>query len=116
MYCFYFFKPPLIDHPPQMLLPDPKSQSWYCEVWIKYPLNTILVSSRFEPTFIAHAQFRIISNDMSRRLFGERESPAETLSFIEALTFYSRFKDWFTNLPESLTSKHIVFPAQLKLQ
>ena len=107
-----FFYTPLLQEPPDVPLPCPQENlDWYGELYLKYPLNQRLYPAQFGKLFKSRAAFYMILNELRLRL-----SVEEPLSDEDIAGFYSRFKDWFQNLPEPLSPRKVVLPDHLKLQ
>jgi len=116
LFCFHYFRPPLIDRPPDVSLPDPSADpGWYGELWIQYPRRGTLHPSHSGDVFKAKAEFAIIMNDAAQRLFGV-EPRLQGISAAEIAQFYLRFRDWYDALPESLSPRKIALPSHLKIQ
>ena len=114
--CFHYFRPPLIEKPPDFALPDPQEDpSWYGEIWLKYPSRTKLYPSNSAGVFKARAEFAVILNDVGQRLFGN-PGPSPGLPAVEVAEFYSKFKSWYGSLTDSLTPQMALLPSHLKLQ
>jgi hypothetical protein len=116
MSCFHFYKPPLINDPPTVLLPDPSvAPAWYGEVWVKYPSTDRIFPVNHGHAFKAICDFRVIQNEIGARSFG-LTNPIRSLHLEEAENFRLRLEDWYRYLPDPVSAKTIIFPNQLKLQ
>jgi len=114
---FLFFKVPLLRQPPNCALPCPQENpDWYGELYLKYPLNQRLYPAQFGEIFKAKAAFHVILNELSLRQFTDEPRLNTGLSDAEVAEYYMRFRDWFENLPESLSPRKAVLPGHLKLQ
>ncbi|KAK0661688.1 hypothetical protein QBC41DRAFT_307295 [Cercophora samala] len=114
--AYHLLEKPLVDNPPEVPLPDVAANPrWYGEVFLKYPLETILYPSHYAELHKAKTEFRTILNDVSKTFYGEpgqnRPPPVEP----KIAELYWRLQAWYTALPESLSPKTIVFTAQMKL-
>lgn len=113
---YYFFKPPLLEEPPQIPLPDPAEDPvWYGQTWLRYPQSSTPAGTSFGFTFKAVCELRVIMNAMCCAMF-EKPGELTKLSLDATLNFYSKLRDWFDNLPDPLLPHKIVFPNQIKLQ
>ena len=116
MFCFHFYRAPLLRDPPRHRLPDPRdADAWYPETWISYPLNQGPVPIHHADHFIAVAGLRAIMNEISHELF-VRQGPFKKWTMPLVRRFYSQLQEWFAKLPEPLTISKIVQPFQLLLQ
>lgn len=114
---YYFFREPMIRHPPEVPLPDPESNpAWYGEVLLRYPTTGAIVPMRHGHTFKAIAALRIILNDISGSVFTSPDRTKHVISWDEASLFRQRLDGLFENLPQVLTPSKIVFPCHMKLQ
>ena len=107
----------MISGPPAIPLPAPsESQSWYGELYLRYPLHSQLYPLQFGELFKAKAEFCVILNELVRRFFKAKEPSEDRPSVAGAAEFYSRFENWYRELPESISPRKAVLPGHLKLQ
>ncbi|KAF2108725.1 hypothetical protein BDV96DRAFT_587169 [Lophiotrema nucula] len=112
---YYFFKPPLLEEPPKIALPDPsKDPTWYGHIRVRYPQNAMPVDTSFGFTFRAACKLRVIMNAITSAMF-KKPGELTRLSTDTTLTLYSKLCDWFVQLPEPLLPQRIVFPNQIKI-
>ncbi|KXJ93632.1 hypothetical protein Micbo1qcDRAFT_231332 [Microdochium bolleyi] len=114
---YHVFRPPLIDSPPQIPLPDPETADrWYGEIWLRYPGGRLLFPLDFGYSFEALCKFRTILNDIAAYFFGSTTAPQlQDLSFYQALRFRSRLFQWYEKLPVQLSPANVKLPHQLKM-
>ncbi|KAF5591473.1 nitrogen assimilation transcription factor nit-4 [Fusarium pseudocircinatum] len=80
--AFSFMLSPLINEPPKWPLPDPsEDQSWYGEIWVKYPLNHGLSSMCFGEVIHARSRFRIIMNEYCDVAYSEGSKVGVDLAY-----------------------------------
>lgn len=120
MHGYYFFKAPLLEHPPQIPLPDTQTGAdFYGEILLRYPHTTGLTRLHFPDVFKTWANLRVLVNEISVELFGERRAPSHQPRPLsrEKLQYFRRGLDaWYQNLPESLKPNTIVLPCHLRIQ
>ncbi|KAF4967251.1 hypothetical protein FSARC_5163 [Fusarium sarcochroum] len=113
LFSFHFFRPPMMKSPPRYLLLDPKDNSaWYPELWIMYPLSQNPIPIQLGDHFKAVAEFYILLNDVGKFAFPKLQ-PRRKLTLDEAWGFYLTLKEWYNNLPDSLSPSQAVLPFQL---
>ncbi|EJP66453.1 C6 transcription factor, putative [Beauveria bassiana ARSEF 2860] len=111
--CFHLFKPPVVRHAPQAILPDPATHAkWYGELWLSYPTDQRLLPMWHGYTFKATAEFRVIFNDMAWQAFAEGR---KGLSRKEQVHFQERLNTWYNNLPRQLSANEVLLPSHLKM-
>lgn len=81
---------------------------------MRYPLTQSPVPTHHGLLFKAKADFWTIVNEFSLLTFSHHRSPSK-LSVNQVFAFYNRLRAWLHGLPEPLTPKNVVLPAQLKL-
>lgn len=114
--CYGFWRAPVLLEPPEASMPDPaEDPSWYGEMWLKYPLSSTPYPANSGDLFKAKAAFHVILNEAGATVFSPSNT-SQKLTVVEVAHFYSRFKQWHSELPETLSPKKIVLPADLKLQ
>lgn len=97
-------------------MPDPsQNPEWYGEMWLKYPHSSALYPAKSGELFKAKAEFHAILNDAGHRIFDTAAHPKKP-TVAEVAELYIRFRSWYDHLPEPLTPRMIVLPAELKLQ
>ena len=113
--CVHFFRQPIIDSPPEWVLPDPDvDQAFYGEVWLRYPLNNTHFPLYFGHIFKARSEYCVILNDTCRLVFppaAERKYAPKDIADL-----YGRYTKWHADLPSCLSPQRISHTAHLKLQ
>ncbi|KAI0593504.1 hypothetical protein F4775DRAFT_577668 [Biscogniauxia sp. FL1348] len=110
---WYFLRPPLINDPPKVPLPDPvEHPEFYPEIWVRYPLNETLWPAHCGILFYANCQLSVYLNNYGRQCFG-RDERLHSRKLRQDL--YEQVTTWYSNLPEILTPRLVVLPSQLKL-
>ncbi|KAM5355053.1 hypothetical protein ACJ41O_001699 [Fusarium nematophilum] len=113
LFCFHFFRPPLVKLAPQHPLPDPQNKLiWYPETWVMYPLARNPIPINHGDHFKAVAEFRTIISEIGAVTFPKIDS-RNILSLKEVWVFYCKLKTWYQNLPKSLSIAYAVLPFQL---
>ncbi|KAK4162169.1 hypothetical protein QBC43DRAFT_88833 [Cladorrhinum sp. PSN259] len=111
---YHYLKSPLLKEPPQASLPDPAAfPNFYGELFIRYPLTTSRLPVYHGLLFKAKAEFWTILNELSVLNFSTSGTPSMPPQQI--IAFYRKLRNWLDNLPQELTARKIVFPAQLKI-
>src|ERR1700742_1127127 len=112
---YYYFRPPLIDKPPDILLPDPDiDPDWYGNIWIRYPSSPTPFPIQIGHNTRTKAQIMVILNDIATLYFGKGESQKRTIE--NAFMFKSILDDWFSGLPDQLNARNIIYPVQFHNQ
>ncbi|RYO09559.1 hypothetical protein AA0119_g978 [Alternaria tenuissima] len=113
--CFYLMKPPLSRIPPKDGLPDYRdAQSFFGEIWVKYPLVTHLTPIYLAQTFLALIKLGCIMNDIAGKALSEG-SGQNHLGLQQVGRYHTMLVQWFYDLPEPLQSHNIAMPSQLLL-
>jgi len=115
---FAFFRPPYLQYPPQIPLPDATVEPlWYGEVWVQYPDDPIKYPLHAGSKLEAETRFNMIRNEMGARLYGVygMASP-NTLTFDDITYFKNKLDDWRDKLPEVLQPRNLAFPLHPTLQ
>ncbi|KAI5867928.1 hypothetical protein GGS23DRAFT_591738 [Durotheca rogersii] len=111
---FYFGIPPLISHPPQYPLPDPRvDPQWYGEIWVRYPLSQTLFPINLSHVIRTNFDLRKLMNDIAGEVFVVGKPPNATAQ--KVLDLKSRLDAWFADLPETLAPTRVVLPDHLKI-
>ena len=112
---YYYFRPPHLQQPPQVPLPDPKvDPQWYGEIWIQYPRSQTPIPLHLGQKIQAEAILHVIMNEIGSLLFRRPLLRPPTPDEIIALKV--KLDDWKDNLPETLQPKRLVFPQHFALQ
>lgn len=116
MYDYFYFRPPHLDRPPQIPLPDPTIHAqWYGEIWVIYPHTQTLTPLYLGHKFQSEAALHTIMNEIGLRSFGN-QSPLQPLSPTEMIAFKEKLDAWKNELVEVLTPERLIFPLHLGLQ
>ncbi|KAH8891703.1 hypothetical protein GQ53DRAFT_720376 [Thozetella sp. PMI_491] len=119
MHGYYFFKAPLIERPPAFALPDPDAgKDWYGEIWVRYSESNSLLRVNLPHLFKAWADLRVIINDISIVLFGERQVQGGAqgkLAANQVAYFRSALESWYQHLPGPMRPEQIALPFQIRL-
>ncbi|KAF1912974.1 hypothetical protein BDU57DRAFT_340740 [Ampelomyces quisqualis] len=112
---YYFFRPPFLNRPPEIPLPDPMAHSpWYGELWLLYPADAAPTVISYGCDFKERSALRVIMNEIARHLY-TKSGRHRDLSLDRFLGFRSRLENWFSDLPEALTPDKIALPSQFEL-
>ncbi|CAO2648428.1 Nn.00g076950.m01.CDS01 [Neocucurbitaria sp. VM-36] len=112
--AYYFRRTPVVKAPPSFAAPDPAAdQAWYGEIYVRYPLSSILTPIHYGHLFSATIGLRLILNDLAILQFNDLGS--KDLSNEQLLEFIARLEEWMKALPSSLSAQSISHPFQLKV-
>ncbi|KAK0726762.1 hypothetical protein B0T26DRAFT_737695 [Lasiosphaeria miniovina] len=115
-YVYHFLTSGTIKSPPEMGLPDvAENPGWYGEVRLRYPLQHTLYPMNFGRFFKALSGFRALIKEVGEQCFLDRQSVNRMTSLENITKLYTRLETWYISLPEPLSPRKIVFPAQMKL-
>ncbi|KAG7404565.1 Nitrogen assimilation transcription factor nirA [Fusarium oxysporum f. sp. raphani] len=108
---------PLLRTPPHSPLPNPDlNPDWYSEIWLKYPLTSVLVPMQYRYTFKARVEFSLILNAaMLQASTSESDNQAARSGAGRITETIEKLEAWYRILPGPLLPSNIVFPSQLKL-
>ncbi|RGP77123.1 hypothetical protein FLONG3_4638 [Fusarium longipes] len=110
---FHYCKPPLLEKPPDVELPNPKVSPSCCpEIFVRYP-ESGTTQLFFPETFIQTVKFRIIMNDITNDRLGGGRNKAVT--FEQAARHCHRLFEWFEHLPPCLKPNRITTPSHFFL-
>ena len=110
------FRPPILQRPPMEPLPSiDMAQTYYGEVWLRYPLGEPFVAMHIGLTFRATAELYGLANEINCRSV-QRLDKRQAPSVSEAKRLYALLQRWFRSLPSVLTARCIALPKQLELQ
>lgn len=115
MYCYYFFRLPLVP-PPKFEVPHPETDpEWYGEIWIRYPGSAVATPLLYGHAFRETVRLRLIQADIATASF---QQPIEKrgLEYEMASNFKARLNEWFDALPPPFSSNKLVFPNHISLQ
>jgi hypothetical protein len=115
MHNYYYFRPPLVEQPPKVTLPDPVlDRQWYGEIWVQYPASRILVPLGLAHKLHAEAELHVIMNEIGISTFDRQSVSTWTPARLD--TIVRRLNSWMELLPEPLQPKNLVFPHHICLQ
>lgn len=115
MFDYYFFRQPYFSQPPQVPLPDPQlDESWYGEIWLRYPRNQTIVPSYLGLKLHSEAALHAIMNEIGLLLF-KRPSP-RPLNLHDVVILKGKLDHWKETLPKPLQPEMLLFPSHLMLQ
>jgi hypothetical protein len=113
---FAFFRPPDLEQPPQLLLPDPEVEpQWYPEIWIQYPYDQTAYPLHLGHKMKAETALHTIMNELGSLAFGNA-SLSQSSAVDDIVVLKQKLDVWKESLPEPLQPKKLVFPFQLSLQ
>ena len=114
MYNYFYFRPPIVEQPPQIALPDAKQQpQWYGDVWVRYPQSQTIYPLHLGHNLQAETAIHAIMNKMGLLAFGDS---SKSLSLEDYVELKQALDAWKESLPEVLQSARLIFPPHFALQ
>lgn len=88
---------------------------WYGEIWVQYPQGAHMHPTEYGQIFRAKCELSTIISSICAHAYGSSYQTAG-YRYQKGREHMDALMSWYASLPESLSPKHIVYPAQLKLQ
>lgn len=102
--------------PPQHNLPTvDKANTYFGEIFIRYPGSESPVSICRHMMFHCLCEFRIIMNRVGSQLFDTTDKPCG-LSLENTYDAHDALHSWYLRIPEAFTPPNIALPGHLMLQ